>query len=283
MNQEETLSPKSRRATARQISGGLIFAFALISLSHDVFATPNTVKLGSDTNFAVLAGSGMSITGPTAITGDIGTYPIASTAITGSLTLNGANQSANTGVMVTAKNDFMTAFNDAAGRTATASYSGVANLGGLTLNSGVYDAPDAFDLTGTLILNGQGNFHAVWIFQTGSLATAPDFTVDLEDGAQACHVFWEVGGSATLGADTDFDGTILAYSAITANAGATVNGQLLALTGAVSLDDNVITTPIFTNSGGSASVRDTASTIFLLGIGTLVLIVSRRRLSGMIR
>jgi hypothetical protein len=67
--------------------------------------------------------------------------------------------------------------------------------------------------------------------------------VVLINGAQAGQVFWQVGSSATIGTYSDFVGTILASDSITADTGATVDGRLLALTGAVTLDDNLITVP----------------------------------------
>lgn len=51
------------------------------------------------------------------------------------------------------------------------------------------------------------------------------------------------GSSATLGSTTSFVGTILALASVTLNTGATVDGRVFAQTGAVTLDDNVITVP----------------------------------------
>jgi hypothetical protein len=67
--------------------------------------------------------------------------------------------------------------------------------------------------------------------------------VALENGAQACNVFWQVGSSATLGTTTNFAGTILATTSITLNTGATVSGRVLAIGGAVTMDANTITVP----------------------------------------
>lgn len=84
----------------------------------------------------------------------------------------------------------------------------------------------------TLTLNAQGNPDAVFIFQIGStLTTAPNSGVVLVNGAQACHVFYQVGSSATLDTNTTFVGKVLALTSITANTGTTVAGRLLAETG----------------------------------------------------
>ncbi|MCA1646618.1 MAG: DUF3494 domain-containing protein [Chloroflexi bacterium] len=45
--------------------------------------------------------------------------------------------------------------------------------------------------------------------------TAPAASVVLANGAQACNVFWQVGGAAGLGANTCCIGNILAATAIT--------------------------------------------------------------------
>jgi hypothetical protein len=62
----------------------------------------------------------------------------------------------------------------------------------------------------------------------------------LINGAQSRNVFWQVGSSATIGTYSDFMGTILAYASITVTTGATVDGRVLARTGAVTLDSNNI-------------------------------------------
>jgi type VI secretion system secreted protein VgrG len=63
------------------------------------------------------------------------------------------------------------------------------------------------------------------------------------NGAQACNVFWQVGSSATFGTTTEFAGTVIATASITATTGAVINGRLLALNAAVTLDSNTITVP----------------------------------------
>src|SRR5205823_952404 len=64
--------------------------------------------------------------------------------------------------------------------------------------------------------------------------------VILSGGTKAANVFWQVGSSATLGTGSVFKGNILALASITVTTGAAVEGRLLARTGAVTLDANVI-------------------------------------------
>ena len=114
-------------------------------------------------------------------------------------------------------------------------------LGGRTLTPGAYNSP-TLGLTGALTLNAQGNPNAVFIFQAAStLITAPNSSVNLINGAQACNVYWQVGSSATLGTGTRFVGNVLALTSIAAQTGATVQGRLLARNGSVTLDTNTVT------------------------------------------
>ena len=138
-----------------------------------------------------------------------------------------------------AKADLVTAYNDAAGRIPAETVT--ADLGGQTLVPGVYKSGSTLGLTGALTLDGGGDPDAVFIFQAGSsLTTASGSSVVLLNGTQACNVFWQLGESGTFGTTTQFVGHVFALTSITANAGATFNGQLLARNGAVTLDNNTI-------------------------------------------
>ena len=210
-------------------------------------AAQPTVNLGTTSTFAVLAGSAITIVkenGPTTINGsaggDVGMYP--NKAFTGreNSTISGAVHLADA-VAIKAKNDLVTAYNDAAGRKPVTTIS--TELGGATLKSGVYNsASGTFEITGTLTLDAEGDPNAVFVFQTKStLVTASGSNVRLENNARFCRTFWQVGSSATLGTNSHFVGHIFAMASITATTGATVQGQLLARNGAVTLDNNTIT------------------------------------------
>jgi len=80
------------------------------------------------------------------------------------------------------------------------------------------------------------------VFKTAStLITAAGSDVNLINSARFCRTFWKVGSSATLGTYSHFEGHIFALASITATTGASVQGQLLARNGAVTLDNNTIT------------------------------------------
>src|SRR6185369_13168139 len=146
-------------------------ATAPFSGSYTVSSSPGpaTIPLLSATSFAVLAGAGITVAGAvnsTTITGDIGTFPTPSITGLGNVVLNGVNH-AGDAVTQTAKNDLVTAYNDAAGRPPTTTYNPIFDLGGQTLPPGVYRDPTSFGITGTLTLDAGGDQNAVWIFQAG--------------------------------------------------------------------------------------------------------------------
>ena len=111
------------------------------------------------------------------------------------------------------------------------------------------------------MLNGGGSYDSVFIFQASStLVTASNSVVRLENGAQACNVFWQVGSSATLGTGSTFVGTIMANQSATLNSTATVQGRVLALNAAVTLDANTITLPSTCKTGLVSPTTTTTTT-----------------------
>src|SRR5665811_417015 len=242
----------------------LLLTIMLVVPAAAMAAQP-PVELGTTSSFAVLAGSTITNTGPTTINGDaggdVGLYPGTSFTEPSSVTLTGTVHLADDVARV-AKDDLVAAYNDAAGRTPVSRIP--TELGGSTLLPGVYDsASGTFQITGTRTLDAQGDPDAVVVFKTAStLITASDSNVSLLNGARFCRVFWQVGSSATLGVNSHFVGHIFALTSITANTGATVQGQLLARNGAVTLDTNTITNgPCPTIATTTTSSSSTTSTV----------------------
>jgi hypothetical protein len=247
----------------------LILALALASASLSATAATQP-PLGTATSFGVLAGSAVTNTGPTTITGDLGLSPGSSVSGFPPGTVNGATH-IDDAVAVQAKTDLGTAYTNAAGQPCTTTLTGV-DLGGLTLVPGVYCFASSAQLTGTLTLNGGGNPGSVFIFKIGtSLTTASNSKVSIINGGP-CGVFWQVGISATLGTDTAFAGTLLVNTSITMNTRANIlPGRALAEGGAVTLDSNLITRPPDTCTTASSSTTTTlTSTPNPSGSGTAV-------------
>lgn len=212
----------------------------MVASGSTAHAAPSPVGLGTAESFSVLAGSAVTNTGPSVISGDLGLSP--GTAVTGFPPgLVNGTQNVTNAVALQAQNDLTTAYDDAASRTPVTD---VGDLGGRTLTSGIYGAATTLSLTGTVTLDAQGDPDAVFVFQAGStLNTASSSRVVLTNGASPCNVFWQVGSSATLGTNSRFVGSILALTSATLNTGASVEGRVLARDGAVTLDTNVITAP----------------------------------------
>ncbi len=201
------------------------------------------VALRSAGNFVVLAGSTVTSTGPSSVTGDLGVSP--GTAVTGFPpgTVVGT-QHAGDPTAAQAQADLTTAYNDAAGRT-LCPVTVAGNLGGMTLAPGLYKSTSSLEISSDdLTLDAQGDPDAVFIFQMAStFTTTSGRQVILSGGAKAANVFWQVGTSATLGSTSAMQGTIMADQAITMNTGATLTGRVLARIAAVALDSNTIVKP----------------------------------------
>lgn len=199
------------------------------------------VPLAGAANFAVLAGSAVTSTGATVITGDLGLSPGSSVGGFPPGILNGTKR-INDPIAKQAKLDLTAAYNDAAGRTSTDIVTLSGNIGGLTLTPGLYKSTSSLALSsGNLTFDAKGNAGAVFIIQiASSLTVTSGRRVILSGGAQASNIFWQVGSSATFGTTAAFKGTVLAMQSISFNTGATLDGKALARTGAVTMAGNTI-------------------------------------------
>jgi hypothetical protein len=217
------------------VTAMLLIVSATLVVQGNAFATTMTPNIGTANNFAVLGSSTVTNTGMTLITGNLGVSP--GTAITGfppGIVIGTTYASGP--VAAKAHADAATAYTTLSNAKCTTNEPAVANLGGQTLKPGVYCFPSSAAITGKLTLSGSG----VYIFKIGSTLTtaASNSQVVLANSATANNVFWAVGSSATLGINSAFKGTVIAYSSITATTGATVDGRLIALNGAVTMDTN---------------------------------------------
>src|SRR5580698_1603388 len=252
------MTPRTRVVTL------VIASTALMAVAWPVSAYAATSpRLGTALNFTVLGGSTITNTGPTVVTGELGLRP--GTALTGFPpgVVTGVKHITDA-VALRAKNDLVTAYNDAANSPTTSDLTGK-NLGGKNLKPGVYKFSSSAQLTGTLTLSGNG----VYIFKIGStLTTASNSVVRLTDGAEGCSVFWQVGSSATLGTTSQLQGNLMALTSITMTTGATIrSGRALARNGAVTLDANTITPP----SGTCTTALTTSTSVPGTGAGNSAL------------
>lgn len=217
------------------------------------------VDLGRAGDYAILAKSGISTVPESAITGDIGVSPAAATYITGfSLTADSSDEfSTATQVtgnvyaatysaptpskLTTAVGDMELAYTSAAGRAAGVTELGAGNIGGMTLDAGVYNWGTGLLIPTDITLDGSST--DVWIFQIAQDLTVSSATsVTLSGGALAKNVFWQVAGQVNLGTTAHLEGIILSQTDIILGTGASVNGRLFAQT-AVELDGSTVVKP----------------------------------------
>jgi hypothetical protein len=99
-------------------------------------------------------------------------------------------------------------------------------------------------VNGHVYLDAGGDPNAFFIIRGNLTLTVADAAqVVLENGAQACGVFWRISTQVTIGKTVKFFGTVISGTAITMKSGSTLNGRALAQTAGVQLDANTITIP----------------------------------------
>jgi hypothetical protein len=206
-----------------------------------------------------LAETGVSTTGNTVVTGNIGVSPASSTALTGFSPVADATNVFSTSTYVTGKlyaadyaeptptyltgaiNDMETAFTTGMGYApkATELYSG--DLSGQTFAGGIYKWGTGVLINTDVTLSGGAT--ETWIFQvSGTLTEAANMHVILTGGALAKNVFWIVSDTVAIGTGAAFEGTVLGQVDITMGTGSSDTGRLLAQTD-VTLDDAALVYP----------------------------------------
>ncbi|MGF7081018.1 ice-binding family protein [Mucilaginibacter sp. UYCu711] len=218
--------------------------------------------LGGAANFTILTESGISTTGITSITGDIGVSPITSTAITGfGLIMDTNGQTSHTpivtgkvyaadyavptpGNLTTSIGDMETAYTNSNNLVTPAPVVGLGagDISGLILPPGLYKWGTQLLVTnaGVTLAGGPND---TWVLQiAGDLIINNTAIVHLTGGAQAKNIYWVVAGQATLGTAVDFSGNILSKNLISLNTGAKVTGRLLAQK-AVTLNASTVLLP----------------------------------------
>ena len=219
----------------------------------------STVDLGTDGDYAILTKTGVTTTGVTSISGNVGTSPIFSTAITGfGLIMDPTNLYSTSSVvvgggkiyaanyriptpskMITAISDMETAYTDAAGRV-NPDYTelGAGNIEGKTLQPGLYKWGSNVHFTSSLTFDGSAT--DIWIMQIAqNLMVSNGAQVTLSGGAVWENIYWQVSGAAVLGTTSHVEGVLLVKTGIVFNAGSSLNGAALAQT-AVTLDATTI-------------------------------------------
>jgi hypothetical protein len=217
-----------------------------------------TVNLGTAANYVILAKTAINNNPTSAITGDIGLSPAATSYITGLALTDATGYATSAQItghayaadmvsptssnLTTAVGDMITAYNDAAGRPSPDFLElATGNIGGKTLVAGLYKWTNTVTAPVDLVISGSAT--DIWIFQiAGDLTISSGVNITLSGGAKPENIFWQVAGEVTLGTTANFKGIVLSMTGITLNSGATFKGRALAQT-AVILDANAVTQP----------------------------------------
>lgn len=245
---------RSRRLVASLgvAAGSLLVIGIAVSGASPAYAAPH-IGLGTARSFAVLAGTTVTNTGPSRLSGNLGLSPGSSVTGFPPGQVRNGTQHVGDAVAQDAQSDLTAAYLKAANAPTDQDLTGT-DLGGLTLTPGVYEDTSSMQLTGSVTLDAQGDPKAIFIFKAGStLTSASAASVVLTNGASPCNVFWQVTSSATLGSGTDFVGTVMALTSVTVQTGTDVSGRILARNGAVTLKTNNVALPGCARPAPSAS------------------------------
>jgi hypothetical protein len=120
-----------------------------------------------------------------------------------------------------------------------------AAFAGETLPPGVYYTSSAGSFGGNVILDGEGDPDAFFIFKFLGAVTVPaGATITLTGGAKSCNVFFIADGAFSVGAAAEIKGTLLSKAgAVGLAAGVILEGRMLSLGGAITLGTGASVTP----------------------------------------
>lgn len=187
--------------------------------------------LSTADQFAVLSGSTINASAPTSVVGRVG----AAGAVTGFLTA--------TQVVSNNATPVPAALADLAEARAEAQTLGnsliPSELAGATYGPGVYHVTGDATLAnaGVLELSGVG----IYVFNIDStLTVGNNASVVLTNGANPANVYWNVGSTVALQADSAFRGNIFSAGGATVSSAATLVGKLLSQSGPVTLNGTAI-------------------------------------------
>ena len=229
------------RAFPRSTATIAAVLLGMCAIASPASAAVTEPPLGTAADYSVLAATTVTNTGPSVLAQNLGVS--AGSAVTGFPPgLVRGSVHAFDAAAGQAQLDATAAATTFAGLTPTGTLDPI--TGTDTLTPGVYRASTTLLLTSALTLDGQGDPDAVFVIQVGTaLTTAAASSVIGINGAQACHVYWQVGSAATLDTGSTLTGTVLAGTSVTMATGAALHGRALAQTAAVTLDSNLIDSP----------------------------------------
>lgn len=211
---------------------------ALVSGSASAAVIP---FLGAAQQFSVLGAESVTNTNVTTLHGDLGVARGSSITGAGSITFASGGVTDQTGAS-RAQSDARSSYERLAALTGGIDLSGqdLGNVG--TLTSGIYRFSSSAALTGAMTIDFANDPNGVIIFQIGSsLITAANSAINVLNGTSSNGIYFQVGSSATLGADAIFAGNILAKQSVTFGSTSSIAcGRALALGAAVTMIGNTV-------------------------------------------
>lgn len=218
----------------------LPLALALICGSANAAVIP---FLGSAQQFAILGAQSVTNTNATTLHGDLGVAPGSSITGADSITFaSGGTIHQTDAVAVQAQADARSSYERLAALTGGTDLSGQ-DLGSVgLLTSGVYSFSSSAALTGAMTIDFANDPNGVVVFQIGStLVTSANSVIRVINGTSSNGIYFQVGSSATLGADAVFAGNILARQSVSFGSAASIAcGRALALEASVTMIGNTV-------------------------------------------
>jgi len=224
----------------------LLTCIALLLSTGHIALAQTAPNLGTAASYGAFTGAGaIENTGLTVINGDIGTHVGSFTGFPPGV-YTGTKNVANAATLA-AKNDLTLAYNSLNDAAHAIMYDTVLNAtmgNGQVLKSRTYRRGDLTTISGNLTFDAQGNPNAVFIIKIGAaLNVAANTQIILANGAKASNIYWAVAGAVSILDNSVFKGIILADGAIHLYGGSTLEGQALAVAGAITFASNFVSGP----------------------------------------
>jgi hypothetical protein len=225
--------------------------FSIILFFLGINSAFSQIDLGTIEDFALFTTTGAVDNTPTAtgafITGDIGTDTGAITGFGSPTVVNGSihNQNAITAQAVLDLTSIVDQINNI---ETTATHAAVfGSSTGEVLTPGVYYVASAGSIAGTLILDGQNDANAQFIFKIGAaFSPGVNSKVVLINCALPANIFWLANGAISMGAGTEISGNLISSpdgAVGIVGEGGKVAGRMLSTTGAIAVYGTEVINP----------------------------------------
>ena len=214
----------------------LVFLLNVLIIAPLFSQNPN---LGSTGQFAIFSAVGaIDNTGTTSIYGDVGTNAGAFNGFPPGIIYGNTHIADSVSAKAAIDVDILyTYFNSVTCGSIISSTLGNNQI----LIANRYCLGAASTLNDTLILDGQNNSDALFIFKINGAFTIGTYSVViLTNQAQAKNVFWQVNGLFSLGDYSKFKGTVVTDGANSLLSNSEIEGRILSRAGAISLASNTV-------------------------------------------